>query len=174
MDANTVSILLPSNDIILFSEEDRDLVIGIKWYCVTNSSGNKYARGSFQGRRVFMHRHILGLVTNDERQVDHINHNGLDNRRENIRICTRAQNQANKRQQRGTSKFKGVFFHTKANKWAACISLAGRNIYLGVFEKEHEAALAYDTKATVLFGEFACTNASLGLLDAYLIQREAS
>ena len=109
-----------------------------------------------KGDRV--HRKILGLFPNDGLEVDHINHNGLDNRRCNLRVCTRQQNQMNKRAMKGSSKFKGVFWHSHAKKWGACITLQGRNKYIGVFISEIDAARAYDRYAAEHFGEFAYLN----------------
>jgi len=121
----------------------------------TNKRG--YVFMTFNRKTCYLHRFITnapkGLV------VDHINHNKMDNRKCNLRICTQSQNLANQRAKKGgASKYKGVVWHKLSNKWAAQIFCNGSNLYLGTFEKETDAALAYNAKAKELFGEFAYLN----------------
>jgi len=105
---------------------------------------------------LLMHRVIMeppkGMV------VDHINGNGLDNRRSNLRVCTNAQNVRNSRPKGSTSRFKGVYHREDMRKWCARIYHAGRQVHLGNFEDERQAARAYDRKALELFGEYAYLN----------------
>jgi hypothetical protein len=90
---------------------------------------------------------------------DHINHNGLDNRRANLRLCTPQQNSFNQRPRRNsTSIYKGVSWNSEVRKWKAEIKHNGRTISIGYFEKEQDAAIAYDDYAAELFGEFAWLN----------------
>lgn len=107
---------------------------------------------------VGMHRVITSAPPGME--VDHINGNGLDNRRGNLRVCTKSGNQRNQRVQSRakTSVFKGVSRWKKNNRWAAFIKLGGRPTYLGSFKSEVDAALAYDAAARKHFGAFARTN----------------
>jgi len=101
-----------------------------------------------------MHREIMRPP--DNMDVDHINHDGLDNRRENLRICTQAQNVMHSRKSRGRNRFKGVWRHGK--NWCAVI-VANKKIYrLGSFQKEEDAAAAYNAAAIRLHGEFAVLN----------------
>jgi hypothetical protein len=89
--------------------------------------------------------------------VDHINGNGLDNRDENLRLATNSQNQMNSRKRSGTSsRYKGVSLQRK--RWRAQIKLDGKLIYLGMFDTEEQAAMAYDYAAIELFGEFSRIN----------------
>jgi hypothetical protein len=92
--------------------------------------------------------------------VDHINHDGLDNRRANLRLATRSQNQANMRAETmgATSKYKGVSWEKFTQRWKACITVHGKGITLGRYRAEEEAARAYDVAAAAFFGEFACLN----------------
>lgn len=91
--------------------------------------------------------------------VDHKNLNGLDNRRENLRLCTDGQNKANGRVRRdNTSGYRGVYWNSSANKWQAYISVNSQRLYLGVFSDAWDAATAYNEAATLHYGEFARLN----------------
>jgi hypothetical protein len=93
-------------------------------------------------------------------QVDHINHDTLDNRRSaNLRLATASQNQGNRKLQVGcASQYKGVCWHKNHNKWMSRITINKKVIYLGYFQDEIEAAKAYDEAAKIYFGEFALMN----------------
>ena len=105
----------------------------------------------------------------DGMEVDHINHDATDNRRCNLRICTRQQNRRNGRKH-STSKgrFKGVTYHDRRtwdasakeckNKWRAYTRVSGKRIWLGYHETEEKAAMAYNAYAAQEFGRFACFN----------------
>ena len=107
---------------------------------------------------VQMHRLILGL-TDPKVLVDHENHDGLDNRRENIRIASPSQNVMNARARRGgSSSYKGVVWIPKTCRWRAMAGTNDNRVYLGEFETEVQAAIAYDNAARDLFGDFAVLN----------------
>ena len=118
--------------------------------------GIYYAKAS-DGSDEFMHNIILG---NDRSlQADHANHNGLDNRRRNLRQCTSQQNNCNRRLRvNNRSGFKGVSWVKGLQKWAARICKEGQDMWLGVFPTAEEAALVYDSAAIEFFGEFAVLN----------------
>lgn len=113
-----------------------------------------------QGRKrtttLFLHRTILN--PSKEKVIDHIDHNGLNNRRSNLRICTQTQNVANQRKGKGSSNFKGVYWNKREQKWRAGIGYKGKDFHLGYFKDELEAAKAYDKAAKDLWGEFAKLN----------------
>ena len=91
--------------------------------------------------------------------VDHRNNNGLDNRRDNLRLATSSQNNCNSRKRKNTtSQFRGVCFCKAKGKWDANINLAGKRIWLGSFDSEIEAGKAYDEAAKKCHGEFARLN----------------
>jgi len=124
-----------------------------------NSDCTFYAISRINGKRVRMHRLILGLKHDDRQQGDHINGNGLDNRRCNLRIVTEQQNRFNTRKRKGTSsKYKGVSWHVQTKKWRVNISANGTDYVLGLFCSEKEAALTYDRAAIQFHGEFASLN----------------
>jgi hypothetical protein len=108
-------------------------------------------------RTEYMHRVIMGDPKGFE--TDHINGNGLDNRKRNLRIATRNQNMANQRPQKNTSsRYKGVSWEKRRSKWQAYIETKGHKRHLGYFDNEIDAAKAYNTAASLIFGEFARLN----------------
>ncbi len=144
-------IPLSQGKFAIVDDEDYDYLMQWKWYA--NKMGNTwYATNYNKGG---MHRLIMkypkGL------QVDHINHNGLDNRRCNLRICTKQQNEWNRLPNcNAASPYRGV--QKMRGKWAANIRFNGKLIYLGVFASDTEAAKVWDAKAKELFGEYAYLN----------------
>lgn len=125
------------------------------------SCDNWYAkRGERPNKTFFLHRHVLGATTGQE--VDHKNRNGLDNRRENLRLATSTGNMRNRGLLRNNrSGFKGVRLDITRNKWRAVIWADRRQIWLGRFDSRAEAVAAYDRAAIEMHGEFAVTNATL-------------
>ena len=138
--------------------EDYERLKQYKWHVDKGDSTNYAARG-IVGKNFRMHREILGAPKG--LVVDHINHNGLDNRRSNLRLCTVRQNNMNRRPSRRKNKwsrFKGVSWDKQRRLFTAYIQQDGKMVRLGRFESEVEAAKAYDKKARELFGEFAYLN----------------
>lgn len=163
--------------------EDYDFLIKYKWqaepsYKKDGTIGNFYAVCAYKEDGVFikdkMHRMILGLKRNDGKFVDHKDHDGLNNQRENIRICQHYQNMTNRKKHRGTSKYMGVSLHVTQNKyvskktgsikvyksasWWAKIVVNETQLSLGHFKSEEEAARCYDKFAKAIHGEFANLN----------------
>jgi hypothetical protein len=95
--------------------------------------------------------------------IDHINHDTLDNRRQNLRKCTGTQNKTNSKIYRNNkSGFKGVHWHKRDGTWGASIGYNGKQIHIGYFATLEEAARAYNETARQLHGEFAYLNAISG------------
>ncbi len=147
---------------VYYDDEDEELVMRYTWgikkfkkdlyYCLTYPLVN----GKYRVRR--LHRLILGLE-DSKKFVDHINHNGLDNRKENLRLVTITQNNRNSRALiKKPSLYKGVTFREKDGKWRARIMVNKKSIHLGYFTSEIEAAIAYNNAALLYFREYAYTN----------------
>lgn len=149
--------------VALIDEADYELVGQFQWRPSVCGESLVYARANpnteaGQGS-VLLHRLLLGLTGDSSRNLvgDHINRDGLDNRRSNLRTCEQSSNLWNRRSnQRGSSKFKGVHWH--ATKWCVQISCNNKRLHLGSFDNEVIAALAYDAAARELHGEFARLN----------------
>lgn len=106
-----------------------------------------------------LHRHLFGLIPSHRPIVDHRDRDGLNNRRENLRVTDHEMNRANGRKWSSATKpFKGVFQRPESGAYRAMIQAKGTLIGLGTFNTDVEAALAYDRAAREHFGEFAMTN----------------
>jgi len=151
-------IKLAKGKFALVDDEDYDWLNQWKWYA--NKIGHTYYVYHAQriGKKILkyaIHRIIMRPPFN--MQVDHIDHNGLNNQKSNLRICNSAQNQMN---QLKKNKYKGVYIEKRCNKnlIRACIKINYTLRYLGYFKTEKEAAMAYNEAAKNLFGEFANLN----------------
>ena len=126
--------------------EDFKRLSSFKWY-LSDTGSNRYAVRTHRRRNIFMHRFIMKSPPGSI--VDHINRNGLDNRRSNLRIVTNRQNCWNSSRgiNVGSSKYKGVRWSSKDGKWRSTIRHNGRKVHLGNFDDETSAARAYDAAA---------------------------
>lgn len=137
--------------------EDFERISRLNWYAMWNRGAKQfYAANKTRGRgTILMHRMILRCKKKEE--VDHKNHDTLDNRKENLRKCKHFQNACHKRKSAiNTSGFKGVSWHD--GRWRARIQINGRTIPIGRFRNAADAALAYNKKAKEIHGEFAVLN----------------
>lgn len=153
-------IPLTQGQFALVDDEDYDWLMQWKWYAKFNrSTGTYYAARNARmddGRRttIRMHQQIMGspLATD----VDHCNHNTLDNRRLNLRACTHAQNMQNQPLRRdSTTKYKGVQWYPKYQKYVARIGVNGKRIFLGYFNTPEDAYTAYCAASEKFHGEFS-------------------
>jgi hypothetical protein len=158
-------IPLTKGQVAIVDEADFAKVGQFKWYAthprhtIYAARGIKLADG--RTKTIYMHRFLMDADAGE--MVDHKDHNGLNNTRENLRKCTVTQNNRNIRpwrKRRTSSAFKGVHRNAEGTsvRWSAKIKINGKLIRLGEFTTEIEAARAYDSAARQHFGEFACVN----------------
>lgn len=139
------------------SDEDYEEIIKHRWQAV-KVGYNVYAITKIDYKKVYMHRFILS-ISDRKIDTDHKDKNGLNNQRDNLRASTRSQNAVNKRKSKNvTSNYFGVSYSKQRNRWVAQIGHNLRQIPLGRYKNEMDAAKAYDAKALELFGEFANLN----------------
>ncbi len=149
-------IPLTQGKFALVDPDDYYALISHKW------SASKWGRTFYavrsQGKtQIKMHRQITNAPPH--LLVDHADHNGLNNTRQNLRLCTHAENAANQRPRKdGSSKFKGVCWNKRDKVWDVRLHYNGRNLYIGSSHSELDAAKAYDSAAKFYKGKFACVN----------------
>lgn len=144
----------------IVDDADYDWLNQWRWYA--HKGTRTFYANRRKNTRIFtkptqMHREIMNAP--DDMEVDHIDGNGLNNTRANLRICTHKQNKQNvPKYANNTSGYKGVSIDRKNNKWTARIKANNKYYFLGYFQTPEEAAHAYDEAAKKYFGEFAYTN----------------
>ena len=155
----TVEIPLTRGYVTRIEEADRVFTDGHNWQAaIVPNRRAVYAGTAINGKTVYMHQ----MLCPDWGEVDHVDGDGLNNCRSNLRDGTGWGNQANKGMQRNnTTGFKGVS-RRPHGKWCAFIKANRKQLYLGTFGTPEEAADAYDRAAISLFGEYARTNAMMG------------
>jgi len=158
-------IPLTKGQVAIVDDEDYKRLSRFKWCAHLNRLTNTYIgqryshsinKAKYQDRpiNITMQEEVIGKVFGQ--QIDHINGNTLDNRRENLRHCTHQQNCCNRRKRPSQSKYKGVW--RNGTNWAARICLNGIRKYLGTYKYEEEAARVYDQAAKQYHGAFARLN----------------
>lgn len=145
----------------MVDDSDYEWLNKLKWYVIHGKRTYYATRSndiSKSPRNISMHRTILG-VTNPKELVDHIDGNGLNNQRSNLRKCNFYQNSANRKRHNGSSsQYKGVTWNRFKNRWMASIASNHKQKFLGYYNDEINAAVAYNEAAMKLHGDFAKLN----------------
>lgn len=147
----------------LVDDSDYELVNQYKWY--PHHNGNRvYARAWINGKFILMHRFLLGIKDQPEIKIDHIDGNGANNQKCNLRVATHAENLRNSRKgclyggRPITSKYKGVTWDKQTGRWRAQVTFNCKTIHLGLYDIEENAAKAYNRFAEEHYGEFTRLN----------------
>lgn len=136
-------------------EEDISKVLARNWSIHWAPKPYLSTSDGVQGKRMFIHRFILGLSRGDGKIVDHIDGDTLNNRKTNLRICTAEQNTWNRKMNKtNTTGYTGVWFNRRINRWRASIGMNGKHVCLGHFKTIEEAGEAYEKAAKEHRGEF--------------------
>lgn len=145
---NQIQIPLSQGLFALVSEEDAGSIACHRWYAV-KARATHYAARQANGKTIYMHRLVAGLVDAPRSVfVDHINHNGLDNRRENLRESNARANNKNRRCATDYEGMRGI--RQAGESWEAQINVDGRLLYLGCFPSKREAGIAFSAASRVL------------------------
>jgi len=156
-------IKLTQGKFVLIDDRDFEKIRKFKWcaekfgntYCAMTNVRDKIKK---RQKHIKMHRLIMSLDFGDKRCIDHINSNGLDNRRVNLRICTHQMNCCSQKISKHSSKYKGVYWYKFTKKWKAQICINYRKKHLGYFNSEIEAGRKYNEVAKKYFGDYAKLN----------------
>ena len=141
----------------IFDKEDYELIKNYCWYI--NDSGYLVAHVVNSNKRIRFHRLIMDCISNHDVLIDHINHDRLDNRKNNLRMVSYHQNAMNmKRKESNTSGVTGVSWDKEKRKWCATITYNYKTIFLGYYSDFNEAVEARKQAEQKYFGEFSYTN----------------
>jgi hypothetical protein len=155
-----MKIKIPNGMEMIIDRSDFSAVSKLSWHATTLGRRNytRYIHSDGNGKSILLHRFLMKPENNQI--IDHINGNGLDNRRSNLRIATLSQNNMNARKRKDgiTSQYKGVTFYKRTKRFFAQITINKKYICLGYFKSAFIAALAYDAEAIKLFGKYARLN----------------
>ena len=149
-------ILLSQGKITIVDDEDYEWLMQWKWsYDCGYATRKKWNPDTKKFTNIKMHRLIM--KTPIDMFTDHINGEPLDNRKENLRICTQAENNRNRKAVKN-HEYAGISYEKRIKRWRARVRLNKKNINLGCFLTAAEAAHAYDNAARIVYGEFARIN----------------
>lgn len=154
-------IQLTQDKVTVVDDADFDWLSQWKWFAHFNFYNWYAARTVWQldGKSHTVKMHRIIIAAGDGTEIDHIDGDGLNNRRDNLRVVTHQQNMFNRSTTRkNISGFKGVTWHKRDLIWQVNIGCNGKTKYLGSFHDAEEAARVYDAAARKLFGEFARLN----------------
>ena len=166
MTKESVEIPLKHGKVAIIDAEDYPRVSQYKWHAYRMGLRKDWyvgttirinVHGKIKSTSLSLHRFLLNCHTGDGVTIDHQDHDGLNNRKRNLRKCDSTGNVRNSRKfVKSEARYKGIT--RKKDRWRARIYCHGKRLSIGSFSTQHEAALAYDAKAKELFGEFAALN----------------
>lgn len=155
-------INLNKGSFVWVDNDDFDFLNQWEWRASYPRGGHVYAiRSEYKtGKHVVISMHRVITNCPDGMVVDHKDRNGLNNRKTNLRICTRSQNACNRRKniKTSTTKYLGIYYNSKIRKWCAAVGSQGKVHNLGKFKTQKEAAKCYNEGAIKFHGEFARLN----------------
>ena len=147
----TKIINLTKNQVTVVDDDDYPNLNKYKWYTATSGKYLYAGIKTSDGKLVLMHRQIMGFPSYV--YIDHIDGDGLNNRRSNLRLVNNSLNQLNRHSQvNNTSGYRGVYLHKLSGKWEARFRIEGKNYYLGLFDTPEVASLAYEYKRKEVVG----------------------
>lgn len=150
----TGRLRLYCGEFAIVDSEDVEYLSKFRWHKAKFKHTN-YVRGTVEGKQILLHRLIMKEPVGMD--VDHINHNGMDNRKENLRIVTRSQNAQNSRVGvNNTSGVKNVHYIKSRNRYRVVIGVDNKNIQIGYFKTLEEATEARTAAVKKYHGEYAC------------------
>jgi len=143
---------------VLIDDEDLNIFNEYCWFIKKDSQNFYCMNVKGEEKTLYLHRIIMG-ITDTTLCIDHIDGNGLNNQKNNLRVCSNKENLRNRKiGKNNKSGFKGVCWRKCLKKWRACIKVNMKSKYLGHFDNILDAASAYNKAATMYFGEFAKLN----------------
>jgi len=155
------TIPLTLGKVALVDDEDYDELNKFKWYAHKDHNWERWyvVRHEYVNRKqktILMHQQITGFK---HKMIDHVDRDGLNNKKSNLRPCTQSQNAKNRSMlKNNTSGLRGVHYDKKRKKWIAQIEKDEKGIYLGGFIDKEDAGRAVDKKSKELYGEFVILN----------------
>jgi hypothetical protein len=157
------TISLPKGFCALVDDDVYEALLQFNWRILTTAKRTTYAvtAGRSPAGKWFtlqMAYLVLGIWPRKGYEIDHIDRNGLNNQRSNLRLCECWQNAVNRRTRHGSSRFRGVYHKPGKDRWMAKITARGHSFRLGTYKSEVEAARAYNEAAITHHGEFAQLN----------------
>jgi len=171
-------IKLTQGFVALVDDEDYDCINQFNWHLLKGTNTNYARRNVYINKKQIgqlLHHFILKITRNDLTglEVDHKNQNGLDNQKNNLRVCNRTQNVFNRSPIKNcSSKFKGVSWHKRNKKYTVSIRIKTKLFHLGSFTKETDAAIMYNIAAKKMFKDFAFLNVIIDMDEAMIAEIE--
>lgn len=153
-------IILSSGIICQVDDEDLERLNSHRWFVIKKKhTCYAVAFKKVDGKTVSTTMHRLLTAAKDGELVDHMDRNGLNNKKSNLRICNISENSTNRKKKAGTSSnYRGVSYAKKNKAWFVFISKNKKKKFIGAFKDEEQAARAYDREAKILHGQFANLN----------------